>query len=154
MKMMQNATNGKFDMIITKSISRFGRNTVDTLKYVRGLKEKGIAIYFEEEKINTLEISGEIMLTVLSAMAQQESENISSHAKLGLQMKQKRGGIRGSGRRKGNFSRKYPFSSRLYCGFCGSLLTRRNWHSGTKNSITVWHCMEFVKHGKEKGYLY
>ena len=41
---------------------------------------------------------------------------------------QKRGGVRGSGRRKGNFSRKYPFSSRLYCGFCGSLLTRRNWH--------------------------
>ena len=62
---------------------------------------------------------------------------------------QKRGGVRGSGRRKGNFSRKYPFSSRLYCGFCGSFLTRRNWHSGTKNSITVWHCMEFVKHGKE-----
>lgn len=63
---------------------------------------------------------------------------------------QKRGGVRGSGRRKGNFSRKYPSSSRVYCGFCGSLLTRRNWHSGTKNSITVWHCMEFVKHGKEK----
>ncbi len=62
---------------------------------------------------------------------------------------QNRGGVRGSGRRKGNFSRKYPFSSRLYCGFCESLLTRRNWHSGTKNSITVWHCMEFVKHGKE-----
>lgn len=62
---------------------------------------------------------------------------------------QKRRGVRGSGRRKGNFSRKYPFSSRLYCGFCGNLLTRRNWHSGTKNSITVWHCMEFVKHGKE-----
>ena len=62
---------------------------------------------------------------------------------------QKRGGLRGSGRRKGNFSRKYPFSSRLYCGFFGSLLTRRNWHSGTKNSITVWQCMEFVKHGKE-----
>lgn len=282
MKMMQDATQNKFDMIITKSISRFGRNTVDTLKYVRALKEKGIAIYFEEERINTLEISGEIMLTVLSAMAQQESENISSHVKLGLQMKlkrgeligyngclgyvydkeskqisvnyeeaeivryiferycqgvgcttiakelttmkyrtptgkkkwhestirgilknekykgdvlqgktyttdlishrrvvnmgeenmyymqehhepiisermfnqvqeilQKRGGVRGSGRRKGNFSRKYPFSSRLYCGFCGSLLTRRNWHSGTKNSIIVWHCMEFVKHGKE-----
>ena len=68
MKMMQDATQNKFDMIITKSISRFGRNTVDTLKYVRLLKEKGIAIYFEEERINTLEISGEIMLTVMSAM--------------------------------------------------------------------------------------
>lgn len=224
MKMMQDATNNKFDMIITKSISRFGRNTVDTLKYVRLLKEKGITIYFEEEHINTLELSGEIMLTVMSAMAQQESENISSIAKELTSMKystptgkkkwhestirgilknekykgdvlqgktyitdpishrrvvnmgeenmyymqehhepiisermfnqvqeilQKRGGVRGSGRRKGNFSRKYPFSSRLYCGFCGNLLTRRNWHSGTKNSITVWHCMEFIKHGKE-----
>lgn len=82
-------------MIITKSISRFGRNTVDTLKYVRLLKEKGITIYFEEEHINTLELSGEIMLTVMSAMAQQESENISSHVKLGLQMKQKRGELIG-----------------------------------------------------------
>lgn len=62
---------------------------------------------------------------------------------------QKRGGVRGSGRRKGNFSRKYPFSSRIYCGFCESLLTRRNWHSGTKNTLTVWQCMEYVKHGKE-----
>jgi len=95
MKMMQDATNNKFDMIITKSISRFGRNTVDTLKYVRGLKEKGIAIYFEEERINTLEISGEIMLTVLSAMAQQESENISSHVRLGLKMKKDRGELIG-----------------------------------------------------------
>lgn len=77
-------------MIITKSISKFGRNTVDTLKYVRALKEKEIAIYFEEERINTLEISGKIMLTVLIAMTQQESENISSHVKLGLQMKLKR----------------------------------------------------------------
>ena len=95
MKMMQDVTQNKFDMIITKSISRFGRNTVDTLKYVRALKEKEIAIYFEEERINTLEISGEIMLTVLSAMAQQESENISSHVKLGLQMKLKRGELIG-----------------------------------------------------------
>ena len=95
MKMMQDASQNKFDMIITKSISRFGRNTVDTLKYVRALKEKEIAIYFEEERINTLEISGEIMLTVLSAMAQQESENISSHVKLGLQMKLKRGELIG-----------------------------------------------------------
>ena len=282
MKMMQDATNNKFDMIITKSISRFGRNTFDTLKYVRLLKEKGITIYFEEEHINTLELSGEIMLTVMSAMAQQESENISSHVKLGLQMKlkrgeligyngclgyvydkeskqisvnyeeaeivrdiferycqgvgctiiakeltsmkystptgkkkwhestirgilknekykgdvlqgktyttdpishrrvvnmgeenmyymqehhepiisermfnqvqeilQKRGGVRGSGRRKGNFSRKYPFSSRLYCGFCGSLLTRRNWNSGTHNAKRVWQCTNLVKKGKD-----
>ena len=66
MKMMQDATQNKFDMIITKSISRFGRNTVDTLKYVRLLKEKGIAIYFEEERINTLEISRGMLLGAIS----------------------------------------------------------------------------------------
>ncbi len=270
--------------VIEKKKGRINRTTGEEIKgnlrvcaYARVSTEKE-----EQIRINTLEISGEIMLTVLSAMAQQESENISSHVKLGLQMKQKRGeligyngclgyvydkdtkeisinyeeaeivryiferycqgvgcttiakeltnmkyktptgkkkwhestirgilknekykgdvlqgktyttdpishrrvvnmgeenqyyiqehhdpiisermfnqaqeilqkrgGVRGSGRRKGNFSRKYPFSSRLYCGFCGSLLTRRNWHSGSKNSITVWHCIEFVKHGKE-----
>ena len=64
-------------------------------KLATSLKEKGIAIYFEEERINTIEISGEIMLTVLSAMAQQESENISSHVKLGIQMKLKRGELIG-----------------------------------------------------------
>lgn len=51
MKMMQDATQNKFDMIITKSISRFGRNTVDTLKYVRALKEKGIAIYLKKKEL-------------------------------------------------------------------------------------------------------
>ncbi len=283
MKMMQDATQNKFDMIITKSISRFGRNTVDTLKYVRLLKEKGIAIYFEEERINTLQISGEIMLTVLSAMAQQESENISSHVRLGLKMKKDRGeligyngcygynynletkeitinedeanivrymferyvegvgsstiakeltakgiktpkggtkwcestirgilknekyigdvlmgktftidpishkrlsnlgeadkhylkehhqpiiskelfdrvqeirtkraGNRETGRRNDNYSKKYPFSSKLYCGFCGSLLTRRNWNANRNCAKAVWQCIKRAKHGKEE----
>ena len=84
MRMIQDAMLGKFDMIITKSISRFARNTVDTLKYVRILKEHNIAVIFEEEGINTLEMSGELLLTILSSVAQQESENISTHVKLGL----------------------------------------------------------------------
>ena len=74
-------------MIITKSISRFARNTVDTLKYVRLLKEHNISVQFEEERINTLEMSGELLLTILSSVAQQESENISTHVKLGLKKK-------------------------------------------------------------------
>ena len=61
--------------ILTKSISRFARNTLDTLKYVRMLREKNIAILFEEENLNTITGAGELMLTILSAMAQQESEN-------------------------------------------------------------------------------
>lgn len=95
MKMIHDGINGKFDMIITKSISRFARNTVDTLKYVRKLKENNVAVFFEEENINTLEMSGELLLTILSSVAQQESETISSHVKLGLKMKKERGELIG-----------------------------------------------------------
>ena len=95
MRMIQDAMNGKFDMIITKSISRFARNTVDTLKYVRMLKEHNVAVLFEEENINTLEMSGELLLTILSSVAQQESETISAHVKLGLKMKKERGELVG-----------------------------------------------------------
>lgn len=283
MRMIADSMNGKIDLILTKSISRFARNTLDTLKYVRMLKEKNVAILFEEENINTLEMAGELLLTILSSVAQQESETISAHVKLGLKMKQQRGeligyngclgynydkenksisindeeaeivryifnryaqgvgssiiakeltkkkyltpkglttwsdstvrrilknekykgdvlqgktyttdpithkrvvnmgeenqyyikdhhpaiievelfekvqqilekraGSRGKGKRKGNYSRKYPFSSRIYCGFCGTVLTRRNWNSGTKNEVAVWHCMKFVKRGKQE----
>ncbi len=84
MRMIADAMLGKIDMILTKSISRFARNTLDTLKYVRMLREKKIAIFFEEENLNTTTGAGELMLTILSAIAQQESENISSHVLLGL----------------------------------------------------------------------
>ena len=283
MRMITDAMSGKFDMIITKSISRFARNTLDTLKYVRTLKEKNIAVLFEEENLNTLSGTGELILTVLSAMAQQESENISSHVLLGLKMKKDRGeligyngcygynydlitkeitineeqakiikyiferyvegigsstiakeletkgikspkgndkwnestirgilknekyigdvlmgktftinpishkrlsnlgeadkhyikehhepiiskelfdrvqeirikrvGTRETGRRNNNYSKKYAFSSKLYCGFCGSLLTRRNWNSKRKYEKAVWQCIKRAKHGKEE----
>ena len=93
MKMMQDGLDNKFDVIMTKSISRFARNTLDTLKYVRILKEKNVAVFFEEENINTLEMSGELLLTILSSVAQQESETISSHVKQGLKMRRERGEI-------------------------------------------------------------
>lgn len=95
MKMIEDALESKFDLILTKSISRFARNTLDTLKYVRLLKENNVAIIFEEEGINTLEMSGELLLTILSSVAQQESETISSHVKLGLKMKSQRGELVG-----------------------------------------------------------
>lgn len=95
MRMIHDALNGKFDLLLTKSISRFARNTVDTLSYVRKLKEKNVAILFEEENINTLEMSGELLLTILSSVAQQESETISLHVKLGLKMKMQRGELVG-----------------------------------------------------------
>ena len=95
MRMINDALAGKFDMIITKSISRFARNTVDTLKYVRMLKERNIAVFFVEENINTLSMSSEFILTILSSVAQQESENISNHVKLGFKAKMERGELIG-----------------------------------------------------------
>ena len=77
--------NGDVDMVITKSISRFARNTLDTLKYVRMLKDKGVAVFFEEENINTLTMDGELLLVILSSVAQQEVENISAKCQKGLE---------------------------------------------------------------------
>lgn len=86
--------DGKIDLVIAKSLSRFARNTLDTLKYVRMLKDKGIGIYFENEHINSLK-DGEFLLTILSAVAQQEVENTSANVKKGLKMKMKRGELIG-----------------------------------------------------------
>ena len=89
-RMINDALNGKIDMIITKSISRFARNTLDTLKYVRMLKEKNVAVLFEKENINTLTMNGELLLVILSSVAQQESESIAGNVKIGLKMKMSR----------------------------------------------------------------
>lgn len=94
-RMINDALEGKIDFIITKSISRFARNTLDTLKYVRLLKEHNIAIFFEKENINTLTMNGEMLLVILSSLAQQESESISANVKMGLKMKMKRGELIG-----------------------------------------------------------
>lgn len=284
-RMINDGVNGQIDMVITKSISRFARNTLDTLRYVRLLKEHNIAVYFEDEKINTLTMDGELLLVVLSSVAQQEVENISHNVKKGLKMKMKRGELIGfqgclgydydasdksihvnkeeaeivklifqryiEGRgstliknelnnlgyksKKGNlwtqstvigiirnekykgdlllgktftvdpiskrrldnlgeedqfyikdhhepivseevfekaheilkrrgkdrsrmvstlgkrekFSRQYAFSSMLECGFCGSNLSRRSWHSGSVHQKTVWQCVTGTKRGKQ-----
>lgn len=82
--MIQDALSGKIDLILTKSISRFGRNTMDVLKNVRLLRDNNVAVLFEENNLNTLDTkTSEMLLTTLSAVAQQESENISEHVKLG-----------------------------------------------------------------------
>ena len=83
-RMIADAESGHIDMIITKSISRFARNTVDTLTYIRRLKGKGVAVYFEKEDINTLDAKGEFIITLLSSMAQEESRSISENVKWGI----------------------------------------------------------------------
>lgn len=94
-KLINDCLNGDIDLIVTKSIARFARNTLDTLRYVRLLKEKGIAVLFELENINTLTMDGELLLTILSAVAQQYVENLSESVKFGLQAKMKRGELVG-----------------------------------------------------------
>lgn len=283
-RLINDCMNGDIDLIVTKSISRFARNTLDTLKYVRMLKEKGIAVFFEEENINTLTMDGELLLVILSSVAQQEVENISANVKKGLKMKMQRGELVGfqgclgydyhpedksisineeeaeivkyifnryiegaggsviaqelqnlgyktkrgsktwaettvigiiknekykgdilmgktftldpiSKRRLDNFgeedqfyirdhheaiisdevfdaaqeilkrrakprrlgtdgkrekfSRKYAFSCMIECGYCGSTLTRRTWHSGSQYNKIIWQCVTATKKGKK-----
>jgi DNA invertase Pin-like site-specific DNA recombinase len=84
LRMMKDCEAGKIDMIITKSVTRFARNTVDSIKAIRKLKLLGIGVYFEKEHINTLSEKSEQMLTILSSIAQTESENISANTKWGF----------------------------------------------------------------------
>ena len=285
-RLINDCMNGDIDMVITKSISRFARNTLDTLKYVRKLKEYNVAVFFEEENINTLTMDGELLLTILSSVAQQEVENISANVKKGLRMKMERGemvgfqgclgydydpetksisvnekeaeivryifrrylegvggmvisreleeqgylsprghkrwtettvlgiiknekykgdllmgktftvdpiskrrldnfgeqdkfyienhhepiiseedfekaqGIRlrraknrntvaNNGGKREKYSRKYAFSSMLECGFCGHMLSRRNWHSSSEYTKVIWQCVNATKNGKK-----
>jgi DNA invertase Pin-like site-specific DNA recombinase len=82
-RMVDDALNGKIDLIITKSVSRFARNTVDSLVTVRKLKEKGVEVYFEKENIYTLDSKGELLITIMSSLAQEESRSISENVTWG-----------------------------------------------------------------------
>lgn len=92
-RMIDDCKAGKIDMIITKSISRFSRNTVDGLKYTRQLKELNIAVFFEKENINTLDAKGEVLMTIMAALAQQESESLSANVRLGIQFRNQQGKV-------------------------------------------------------------
>lgn len=83
-RMIADCKSRKVDRIITKSISRFARNTLDCLKTVRELKALGIGIFFEKENIDTLDSKGEVLLTILASLAQDESRSISENTKWGI----------------------------------------------------------------------
>lgn len=82
-RMISDALSGKIDLILTKSISRFARNTVDTLTTVRTLKDHKVEVYFEKENIYTLDTKGEVMLTIMGSLAQEESRSISENVTWG-----------------------------------------------------------------------
>ena len=91
LRMIKDCEKGKIDMILTKSVSRFARNIVDSLSFVRKLKAMGIAIYFEEQNINSLKEDSETYIGIYSVMAQTESENISANVKWGISKRMENG---------------------------------------------------------------
>ncbi len=82
-RMVADALEGRIDLIITKSVSRFARNTVDSLSTIRKLKEKGVEVYFEKENIWTFDGKGELLITIMSSLAQEESRSISENCTWG-----------------------------------------------------------------------
>ena len=90
-RMIEDCKAGMIDLVITKSISRFARNTQDCLAYSRRLKALGVGIIFEKENISTLDASGELLFTILSSLAQEESRNISENSKWGIRHNFKQG---------------------------------------------------------------
>lgn len=91
LRMIRDCEKGKIDLILTKSVARFARNTVDSLRYVRKLKAKGIGVYFEEQALDSLKAENEMAIGLYSVMAQAESENISANVRWGIQQRMKSG---------------------------------------------------------------
>ena len=93
MKMIGQCRKGNIDMIITKSVSRFSRNTVDCLKYTRELKALGIPVIFEKEGLNTMHSTSEIYISMHGIFAQSESESLSGNVRMGKAMSAKKGKV-------------------------------------------------------------
>lgn len=170
-RMIADCRAGKIDMIITKSISRFARNTLDYLNYVRELKELGIGIIFEKENINTLDAKGEVLLTILSSLAQDESRSISENSTWGIRRRFEKGQHKMSTKRflgydtdeegKLVINRKQAqIVKRLYSEFLSGktidyikrIFERegvKNWNGGTKWQTTTLQSM--LENEKYKG---
>ena len=91
LRLMRDCEKGKVDFILTKSVSRFARNTVDSLMWTRKLRAKGIGVYFEEQAIDSLKAENEMLIGLFSVIAQSESENISANVKWGVQQRMRSG---------------------------------------------------------------
>ena len=91
MRMIEDCEKGKIDLILIKSVSRYARNIVDCISYIRKLKALGIGIYFEEQNINSLTEDSEVYIGIYGVMAQSESENISANVKWGINKRMQNG---------------------------------------------------------------
>ncbi len=92
-EMIADCDNGLIDLILTKSVSRFARNTVDSITAIRHLRELNIGVMFEKENINTMDAKGEVLLTIMASLAQQESQSLSQNVKLGIQYRYQQGHV-------------------------------------------------------------
>lgn len=95
-QMIEDGKNGFFDLIVTKEVSRFARNTLDSIRYTRELLSNGVAVYFQNDNINTLDEDSELRLTIMSSMAQDESRKISSRVRWGHHQSIKKGTVLGT----------------------------------------------------------
>ena len=93
MRMMKDASDGKFDLVITREVSRFARNTLDCLEYVRMLKELNIDIFFEEQGLHSTDPGAEFYITIYGSIAQSESENTSANVRWGKEQAAKEGKV-------------------------------------------------------------
>lgn len=124
LKLIRQCRQKKIDLVLVKSISRFARNTVDCLNYIRALRQLGIAVIFEKENINTLESDSEMLITMMGAFAQAESESMSQNIRWG-----KRQAMR-EGRVNMCYDRLTPMK-RARTDSPGSSRNRRRWSAGS-----------------------
>lgn len=97
MKMIEDASKGMFDLICTREVSRFARNTLDSLNYTRELKKMGVEVFFYNDNIWSCENDGELRLTIMSAMSQEESRHISDRVLAGQSISRQKGVLYGNG---------------------------------------------------------
>ena len=91
--LISDAMSGQIDRILVKSISRFARNTIDTLQTIRMLKDAGVSVYFEKENMDSMDLKSEFVLTIMSSLAQEESISISENVKWGLRQSYVKGNV-------------------------------------------------------------
>ena len=109
MRMIADCEAGKIDMVLSKSISRWARNTLDSLKYIRKLKALEIPIFFTKESINTMDAGGEVLVTILASIAQQESASISQNVQIGVRYHYQEGKVCSGVHRLLGYNRTAPW---------------------------------------------
>jgi len=155
-QMVADALEGGIDLIVTKSVSRFARNTVDSLTTVRKLKEKGVEVWFEKENIYTLDSKGELLITIMSSLAQEESRSISENVTWGQRKRMADGKVSlpygqflGYEKGEDGLPRIVPKKPRWSGSFSGYLWrVRHSRHSPNISAITAFRRQRANRHGR------